>query len=175
MKPASRVLNSSVVFLSIVMAGILGEGSVVYATEPARGSGPAATRPEAQPTGVEQDLIKLEKQWWEACKTRDKAALERILADEYLGIDNDAVEPQNKREWIEQRVNGESRVASYSLEHFEVRVVGDTAVVAVRYSLEMNNKGVEHTEHSVDMDTFVRRGGRWQALGTAEESLPVAK
>jgi hypothetical protein len=174
MKLRSRVLNYVLPLLALVV-GIVGGGALTYAADPTPARAAAGTKPQAQATASEQALIKLEKDWWEAFKNRDKTALEGILADEFFGIDNDAAKPTNKREWIDRTVNGESRVESYSIEHFEVRVVADTAVVAVRYSLRRTVKGVEHSEHCVDMDTFVRRNGRWQALGTAEVSVAAGK
>ncbi len=77
--------------------------------EPAPASAAVAS---AQSQTSEQDLIQLEKRWWEAFKNRDKAALEAILADEYFGLDYGADKPTGKREWIDHAVNGESRVAA---------------------------------------------------------------
>ena len=57
-------------------------------------TGAAGRKPQAQMTDTKQEVIKFEKEWWEAFKMRDKAALERILADEFLGFDNDAGEPR---------------------------------------------------------------------------------
>jgi len=48
-------------------------------------------------------LIKFEKEWWEAFKARDKAALERILADEFLGFDFGAGNPKTKSSVDRQR------------------------------------------------------------------------
>src|SRR5450759_489705 len=62
----------------------------------AQTAGGADKKSQAQATDTKQEVIKFEKAWWEAFKTRDEAALERILADEFLGFDNDAGDPKKK-------------------------------------------------------------------------------
>ena len=172
MKTRSRAVHTVIRLLVLVVCST---GGLVYAAGATPATAPAGTTSQAQPTSSEQVLINLERDWWAAYKNRDRAALENILADEYFGIDNAAAAPTFKRAWINDAVNGATRVESYTLEHFDVRVIGDAAVVAVRYSLHSITKGVGHDAHSVDMDTFVRRNGRWQALATAEVSLAAPK
>lgn len=136
-----------------------------------RGDGAPGRRTQPQVTDSKQELISLEKKWWEAFKTRDKAALERILADEFLGFDNSAANPQTKRQWIDGMTDGHFRVDSYTIERMDVTSVADTAVVAVHYSIHTTENGKGSSERNLDLDTFVRRNGRWQALATAE--VPV--
>jgi hypothetical protein len=59
----------------------------------------AGRKPQARVTDTKQEVIKFERGWWEAFKMRDKAALERMLADEFHGFDNDAgnEEPVDRR------------------------------------------------------------------------------
>lgn len=53
----------------------------------------------------------------------------------------------------------------------DVTSVADTAVVAVHYSIHATESGKGSSERNLDLDTFVRRNGRWKALATAE--VPV--
>ena len=134
-------------------------------------AGAADAQRPALATDAKQEVITLEKQWWEAFKTRDRATLERILADEFLGFDNAAGNPQTKRQWIDDAMDQSSRVDSYSIERMDVILVADTAVVAVHYSAHLTIKGKASSERNIDLDTLVRRNGRWQALATGE--VPV--
>ena len=78
-------------------------------------AGAVHTQPQAPAIDAKQEVMTFEKQWWEAFKTRDKATLERILADEFLGFDNAAGNPQTKRQWIDDAMDPSSRVDSYSI------------------------------------------------------------
>jgi ketosteroid isomerase-like protein len=135
----------------------------------AQTAGAADKKSQAQSTDTKQEVIKFEKTWWEAFKTRDKAALERILADEFLGFDNDAGDPKTKSQWIAAyALDKNFRVDSYSIERIDVLVVADTAVAAVHYSAHYTRNGKASTERTIDLDTLVRRNGRWQAVSTGE-------
>jgi len=136
----------------------------------------ASGKPQAQATDLKQEVIKFEKEWWEAFKVRDKAALERILADEFLGFDNAAGEPRTKGQWIAAyAVDKNFRVDSYSIERIDVIVVADTAVAAVHYSAHFTVNGKASSDRAIDLDTLVRRNGRWQALATAEVPVTTPK
>jgi ketosteroid isomerase-like protein len=138
-------------------------------------AGFAGRKSQAGTIDSKQELMSLEKEWWEAFKTRDKATLERILADEFLGFDNAAANPQTKRQWIDDMTDESFRVDSYSIERMDVIVAADTAVVAVHYSMHKTIKGKASSERKCDLDTFVRRNGRWQALATAEVPVLAGK
>jgi hypothetical protein len=64
---------------------------------------------------------------------------------------------------------------SYSIERMDVIVAADTAVVAVHYSTHKADKDKDSGERKCDLDTFVRRNGRWQALATAEVPVRTGK
>jgi ketosteroid isomerase-like protein len=134
----------------------------------AQAGGAAGTKSPPQTIDSKQELIALEKKWWEAFKAPDRAALERILADEFVGYDNPAGKPETKRQWIDGMTDGSFRVDSYAIERMDVTVVADTGVVAVLYSIHTTEKGKASSERKIDLDTFVRRNGRWQALATGE-------
>ena len=138
-------------------------------------AGAAGREPQARATDTKQEVIKFEKAWWEAFKVRDKAALERILADEFLGYDTDADKPETKSQWIDFAMDKNFRVDSYSIERIDVIVVADTAVAAVHYSAHLTHNGKASNETAIDLDTLVRRNGRWQAVATGEVHVTTHK
>jgi hypothetical protein len=131
-------------------------------------AGAADRTPQAQATELKQELIGFEKVWWEAFKTRDKDALERILADEFVGFDDDTENPTTKSRWIDGALDKNFRVDSYSIERIDVIVVADTAVAAVHFSAHLTENGKARSVRAIDLDTLVRRNGRWQAVATGE-------
>jgi hypothetical protein len=131
----------------------------------------AGDKSKARTIDSKQDLINLENEWWTAFKTRDKAVLERILADEFRSFNNAAANPETKRQWIDGVTDASFRIDSYSIERMDVIVAADTAVVAVHYSVHRADQDIASSERKCDLDTFVRRNGHWQALATA--AVPV--
>jgi stress response protein SCP2 len=67
------------------------------------------------------------------------------------------------------------RVDSYSIERIDVIVVADTAVAAVHYSAHFTVDGKASSERAIDLDTLVRRNGRWQAVATGEVHAMTSK
>lgn len=160
----NRSMKSARAIVSLLVCLLLGQAA-----------GAADSKSPAQATDPKQEVITFEKAWWEAFKVRDKAALERILADEFLGFDNDAGNPETKRQWIDGAMDKNFRVDSYSIERIDVVVVADTAVAAVHYSAHYTVKGKASSDRAIDLDTLVRRNGRWQAVATGEVHVTTAK
>jgi hypothetical protein len=123
--------------------------------------------PDAAPTerwGAPDDkdevlaqLTKLEEEWAEANVKGDKAALERILADEYVGSDYG----QNKREYIDTLTHDPS-IKSWELSDGTVELDGDRAT----YKGTLTTETTKGTEVYGFTDKFVWRDNRWQAVAS---------
>ena len=121
---------------------------------------------DAEQRNAAQELAAVEKRWWDSIRDHDRAGLEAVLADDFLGIDNGGEPPTTRRQWIDWAMA--FPLKSYSIDKLDMRIAGETAIVAAHYSTRVMDKGVERSDRGVDMDIFVRRNGRWQALGTGE-------
>jgi ketosteroid isomerase-like protein len=111
---------------------------------------------------VEQILMQLERDWNRATLSKDYKTLERIMADDWIGIDYRGY-TATKAESIGELKSGESSNKSVELGAIKVKVFGNTAVV-------MGSDIETSTDHGKDssgkygwMDVFVKRNGRWQA------------
>ena len=49
----------------------------------------------------ERELAAVEKQWWDSIKDHDRATLERVLADDFMGVDNGGEPATTKRQWVD--------------------------------------------------------------------------
>ncbi len=108
--------------------------------------------------------LKSGKSYDELVKSGDIAALDRLLADEYIYTSRDG-KASSKKESFEEYKN--LKMGSYSADMLEqqVRVIGDDAAVetgAIRY------KGV-NDENPFDLvkrytTTWIWRDGRWQIV-----------
>jgi hypothetical protein len=102
-------------------------------------------------------LTEIEKQWTEANNKGDKAAIERILADDYSASDP----PRTKQEYLDT-LEPNPRITSWQLEDLQLELDGQNATLNGYLRLETTG-GTE--VHSFG-DTFVWRNGRWQADGS---------
>ena len=104
---------------------------------------------------VLSQLTKVERDWTEANFKGDKQAMERILADEYVGGESS----QTKRQYIDNLTPDHS-VQSWDLEDLTVDQNGDRATVTGRL-IEETNQGTVVYDFT---DKYVWRDHRWQAV-----------
>jgi hypothetical protein len=102
-------------------------------------------------------LSKLEDEWTRANVKGDKEALEKILADEYVG----GPTTHSKREYIDS-LTPDPSVKSWDLSDLTVELDGDRATMQGTLSEETAN-GPTALNFS---DTFVWRDHRWQAVAS---------
>jgi ketosteroid isomerase-like protein len=120
---------------------------------------------------VEQQLLKVEREWSEAFKARDKTALSALCADDFVATDDDGL-TSDKPSFIEDATK-HVKVLSYSMSNMAAKSYGDTGIVTGRWSGKLSVEG-ETTEFTAAFtDTFVRRDGRWWAVATHMSRVPI--
>lgn len=124
-----------------------------------------ARRPAAS---ADQTLKDLERKWTESFKNQDKAALNSILADDFIFTDEDG-QVYNKAQYIE--AVAQVKVESYSLDDLTTRVSGDTGVVAGRWTGKMTVDGKQSSGAFRFTDTFAKRQGRWRAIASQDTRI----
>jgi hypothetical protein len=106
---------------------------------------------------VLSELTKLEDEWAQANVKGDKAALERILADEYTGGENS----HTKREYIDA-LAPDTSIKSWEIKDLTVDQDGDRATVHGTLTNETST-GPQVYNFA---DKFVWRDHRWQAVSS---------
>src|SRR5579864_5656162 len=112
----------------------------------------------------EQTIIELEQQWAKAEETFDEKALGRILAQDFVSMDekghirNKAQEIASDREW--------NPPGPEAVDEMSVRVVGDTAIALGRFTWMDRSSGSVKLQGRF-VDTFLRRDGRWQVVANS--------
>jgi ketosteroid isomerase-like protein len=161
----NRVLAS--VLLLLVVAVV----SLVLAQTPGQqtGQGQANTNRSAagqQKGGVEQQLIQLDKDWSEASRRGDIAALERILASDYVSTSGATGRSVTRAETLaDARANaGGQNQDTVSYDDYTVQVYGDAAVLTHRTTVNTQENNQPVTFQVRSMHVFVKKGGRWQVV-----------
>ena len=126
---------------------------------PAPGASPAAVADDVPDDEDEvlSQLSKLEDEWTRANVNGDKQALERILADEYVG----GATTHTKREYIDS-LRPDPEVESWDLVDLTVDQTADRATVHGTLKEETTSGPNAYAF----ADTFVWRDHRWQAVAS---------
>lgn len=122
---------------------------------------PTAGSPPTDSDLVLSQLTVLENEWNDANIRGDKAAVSRIVAEEFRGVGaNGSVE--NKRQML-ANLRPAPQIASLKLSDLKVSLAGNTAVVTGLNTATLKTKQVLKFRFT---DTFLWRDGRWQAISS---------
>ena len=124
--------------------------------------------PEAN---VEQQLTRIENEFAEAARRHDAGALERHIAEDFIGVDVNG-KHLNKAEVLARMQSQEMEITSLRHEDIRVRVFGDCAVATARTVVAGRYKGQEAGGEFPYMRVWVKRQGRWQAVATQSSAIP---
>jgi ketosteroid isomerase-like protein len=111
-----------------------------------------------------------ESDWAESVVSNDVGVLERILADDFLGVDIDGSH-YSKADAIKDFRTKPSEFVSNHLNEIEIRFYGD---VAVAQGNESWKKKDGTPGKFVWTDTWIRRNGKWQIVAAEDLVPPVA-
>jgi ketosteroid isomerase-like protein len=119
----------------------------------------------AQTANIEQTLLQLERDWEQANTKNDTAALERLLAPEFVSTDSDG-RLVTRAEMFARRKSGAVKFTEFTQDDYKVHVLGDTAIVTGRSTLKGTRDGKTLSGRERWTDVFVRRNGGWQAVAS---------
>jgi hypothetical protein len=112
---------------------------------------------------VEQELLGLERQYWQAIKDKDVESAMRLSDESCIVAGAQGVGSLDRN-----TLAAMMKAASYTLNDFEiskdakVRLLGDdVAIVAYKVREDLTVEGKPVTLEAADSSTWVRRNGRW--------------
>jgi hypothetical protein len=111
---------------------------------------------------MEQQVLKMGQEYGKMIKNQDAAAIERILADEYL-FTNEKGKVKNKAEDLASYKNSDTKFELFEVSDQKVSVIGNNAAIetgTVRFKGTGKGKPFDGSERYTT--TWVWRGGRWQ-------------
>ena len=118
-----------------------------------------------------QYIMESEKQWAEAVASGDSTVVQKILADDFIGVDTKGFQ-YNKEHEVHSTPEGPKYFKSNHLNSIKIRFYGNMAVAQgdetwVRYS------GEPITGRFVWTDTWLLRNGKWQIVAAEDLIAPV--
>ena len=111
---------------------------------------------------AEQEVLRLADAWTNAELRGDTTFLERILADDYIGIGPLGF-MLTKQEWLARHLAGDLKYESFNLDEVKVRVYNNDA--AVLTGRQVQNGAYRDNSIQAQFRTtlvFVRQQGQWQ-------------
>lgn len=157
--------------VSAVVAGLL---------HVAAARSPAATA-SAPRESVAQQLIRLQAEVVHATEARDSAALDRLIADDFVLAFHDGQPGSDVRYVNKARVIARWTARDTTVEALPTRieapraeVAGDVGVVFARIVDRWRDASGEHTATTAVADVWVKRGGRWRWFAAQETVIPGA-
>jgi ketosteroid isomerase-like protein len=122
-----------------------------------------------QSGGDAEKYIKVsEEQWAEASAKRDTATVERILADDFMGLDPNG-SFFGKADELASISKNQGDYVSGKSDEVNVLFYGDAAVARGRESWE---KRSGERGRYVWTDTWIRRNGKWQIVAAVDVKVP---
>ena len=116
-------------------------------------------------SGVQSKIIALEKAWNQAYKLGDTRALEGILDDQIVLINDDG-SIQSKAEFLAGVQPAKSQEQQVAPESMSVRVFGTTAVATGVFRAKGVEAGKPYVRRERFVDTWVNKGGKWVCIAT---------
>ncbi|HEY6130300.1 MAG TPA: nuclear transport factor 2 family protein [Candidatus Acidoferrum sp.] len=131
----------------------------------------AARAQNAGNAEAERYIKESERQWAESVASGDSSVVERILADDFVGVDPDG-SLYEKGKMVKDTAAAPKYFLSNHLNGVNVRFYGDAAVAQGNESW-VRRSGTPLHGRFVWTDTWIKRKGKWQIV--AAEDLTVSE
>ena len=112
---------------------------------------------------LHREIENLEAQWRTAVLQNDVATVNRLLADDYLGINPNGT-LETKADALALRRSGTTKISRIDPINMKVRVYGDTAVVTSQVQLEGHDGERDISGRYHYTRVYSRRSGEWKVV-----------
>ena len=114
---------------------------------------------------VESIIMQLERDWVDAIVNNDTAAVDRILADDFVGTSPAAIS-YFKEAALQDLESGIYVVESMDLDEVSANVYGNTAVAFTSQQEESSYSGEDTSGHYHYTNVWIRSNGQWQVVAS---------
>jgi ketosteroid isomerase-like protein len=130
----------------------------------------AADDPAARSKEV-AELSRLSDAWDKAIVRKDRDAVANNMAEDFRIIDGKG-DIQDKPAFVADILDPRLTIDPYTVEDFEVRLYGDTALLSGRTHMTGSFDGERFDSNYRYIDIYVRRGGAWKIVSVQITRFP---
>jgi ketosteroid isomerase-like protein len=127
-----------------------------------------------KPADVVAHLKQLSDNWDRAIVAKDEAAIAGNMAEDFRIIDRRG-DIGGKKAFVADILDPKLTIDPYTVEDFEVRLYGDTALLSGRTQMTGKFDGQPFTSNYRYIDIYVRKGGVWKIVSVQITQLPADK
>ena len=109
-------------------------------------------------------------EWATAIRAREAAALERLVADEYVP-QAPGIGRMPRAAWLHAALHA-YEISSFAFDDVLIHVYGDTAVMQSRHQQQASFEGEDRSGALFVTDVWVRLAGRWQVAARHSSFAP---
>ena len=131
----------------------------------------------AADTGRDADVAALKRisdAWDAAIVRKDEKAIADNMAEDFRQIDGYG-NLETKKSFVAGIVDPKLTIDPYTVEDFEVRLYGDTALLSGRTDMTGKYDGKVFASSYRYIDIYVRRGGVWKIVSVQITKMPPPK
>ncbi len=116
-------------------------------------------------------LTKLSDDWDKAIVRKDERAIADNMAEDFRQIDG-AANLETKKSFVAGLLDPKLKIDPYTVEDFEVRLYGDTALLSGRSRMTGSFDGKPFVSNYRYIDIYVRRAGKWKIVSVQITRIP---
>ena len=117
----------------------------------------------------EQALLQIERDWLNAALNKDRAALDKIIASDFIGHGEEGV--KNKTQLLSLLMSRSLKIESAEIGDMQPMVFGDTAAVYGTTTSKESISGKDTSGQYCWTDIFEKRDGLWQCVGSYSKKV----
>ena len=130
-----------------------------------------STLAPAEPPQLVAQLKAQADAWDRAIVKKDRTAIEANMAADFRQIDGRG-QVETKASFVDGLMSPDLVLDPYTVEDFELRVYGDTALLSGRTRMSGRYQGQPFSTHYRYIDIYVKRGGDWKIVSVQISPLP---
>ena len=165
-----RRMFAALAFAAVLVVAFLSTLRRPSSVAPAPSARPTPASSAAAHTHEEEIVLRVQREWMEATRDNDVAALERILADDYTYTDSRG-RVSNKADSLRYARAARNHMKAFYTSDEKARVYGDVAIVTGRMRVEGVAGGEPYDAEVRFTDILARVDGQWRAVA-AHASRP---
>lgn len=116
-------------------------------------------------------LTQLSNAWDKAIVAKDRKAVADNMAEDFRIIDGGA-NVENKQQFVDGILDENLVIDPYTVEDFEVKLLGDTALLYGRTHMTGKHAGKPFEANYRYIDIYTRREGEWQIVSVQITRIP---